>query len=93
MKPEFRGFRCAMCQEYIAKAWHHKLDSSEYLVSVHLCENCQKSSNIEGGLFKPFRCDKCAKELTEVYHVWNKENGRLIEIHYCKSCGEEKYGE
>lgn len=23
--PEYRGFRCANCQEYIKKAWYHRL--------------------------------------------------------------------
>lgn len=92
MEPEFRGFRCAKCQEYITKSWHHQLDSEEYLVLVHLCENCQEECNIVGGELKAFQCDTCGTELAEGWHVWNKESGRLVETHFCKSCGEEKYG-
>lgn len=92
MGPEFRGFRCAQCQEYITKSWHHELDSDEFLVPVHLCENCQKSSGIEGGELKLFQCDKCGIELTEAWHVWNKEGNRLVETHFCKTCREEMHG-
>ena len=88
-KPEFRGFRCAKCQEYITKAWHYKLDSEEYLVPVHLCKKCQEGSNITGGEWKAFQCDKCDAEFTEAWHVWNKEGDRFIETHFCKSCGEK----
>jgi len=90
MEPEFRGFRCAQCQQYNTKAWHHQLDSEEYLVPVHLCKNCQKESNIEGGEFKAFQCDTCDVELAEAWHVWNKEDGKLVETHLCKTCGKGK---
>ena len=79
MKPEFRGFRCAICQEYITKSWHHELESEEYLVPVHLCEKCQEESNIEDGEFKAFQCDKCGTELynsslTPVIFAWGQNN-------------------
>ena len=48
LEPEFRGFRCGVCQKTIEKAWHHKLDSAEYLVTVHLCEDCDKKENLAG---------------------------------------------
>jgi RNase P subunit RPR2 len=105
MEPEFRGFRCGVCQQSLEKAYHYTLDSKEYLVSVHLCEKCQKDINIEADLFvlptaqagdeeggfKAFQCDTCDTELTESYHVWNKEGSKLIETHLCKSCGNEIY--
>jgi len=87
--PEFRGFRCGLCQKSIKKAYHHTLNSKEYVVPVHLCENCQETSNIKGGEYKAFSCDKCGTEFTEAWHVWNNKDGRLVENHYCKPCGTE----
>jgi RNase P subunit RPR2 len=41
LEPEYRGFRCANCQRYIAKAWHHWLSSRGYRNPVHLCQQCE----------------------------------------------------
>jgi protein-arginine kinase activator protein McsA len=87
MEPEFRGFRCGKCQEYMQQAWHYQLDSAEYLAPVHLCDTCQKEAGIGNGEYKSFQCDACTQEFTEMWHVWTKENGRLVERHYCTSCG------
>lgn len=49
-KPEYRGFRCANCQKYMDKAWHHWLASGNYITPVHFCNKCEKdflSSNIK----------------------------------------------
>lgn len=41
--PEFRGFRCANCQEYKNEAWYHWLDFGGYKLPVHMCdEKCEK---------------------------------------------------
>ncbi len=40
-KPEYRGFRCANCQRYLRRAWHHWLTSSRYRTPVHLCQSCE----------------------------------------------------
>ncbi|MFH1916295.1 MAG: hypothetical protein ABIJ21_03450 [Nanoarchaeota archaeon] len=39
--PEYRGFRCAHCQDYMKKAWHHWLNSGGYKTPVHFCKDCQ----------------------------------------------------
>ena len=41
-KPEYRGFRCANCQRYLHKAWHHWVTSGGYRTPVHLCQNCER---------------------------------------------------
>ena len=86
-EPEFRDFRCGMCQKEVKEARHHVLDSDEYQVTVHLCDECEASSGILKGEWKPFWCDKCKTQLTRAYHVWNTEGGKLMETHLCKSCG------
>jgi len=90
---EFRGFRCGMCQNPLKdKAWHNALHSADYAVTVHLCDNCQKSSNMEEGRYTAFICDKCGAEITQAWHIWNKEGSKLTETHLCKACGQETYG-
>ncbi|MBU2632521.1 hypothetical protein KKG52_02285 [Patescibacteria group bacterium] len=45
--PEYRGFRCANCQEYKNKAWYHWLNFRGYLLPVHLCnDKCEKQFQI-----------------------------------------------
>ncbi|HEY7350768.1 MAG TPA: hypothetical protein VH599_20835 [Ktedonobacterales bacterium] len=40
--PEYRGFRCALCQASINEAWYHWLQTDEYHIPVHLCnERCE----------------------------------------------------
>lgn len=40
--PEYRGFRCAACQQQINAAWYHWLNSAGYFLPVHLCdERCE----------------------------------------------------
>ena len=43
--PEYRGFRCGLCQRYINEAWHHMLTTGGYLVPDHLCEGCEGAFN------------------------------------------------
>jgi hypothetical protein len=40
--PEYRGFRCANCQQYQNKMWHHYLNSENFILPVHLCEKCEQ---------------------------------------------------
>lgn len=40
--PEYRGFRCANCQEYMTKAWYHWLNDGGYKTPVHFCAKCEK---------------------------------------------------
>ncbi|MDE2019528.1 MAG: hypothetical protein KGJ13_04225 [Patescibacteria group bacterium] len=45
---EFRGFRCGRCDEPLLEgAYHHLLDSSGYLVWVHLCGHCDRTFKTE----------------------------------------------
>lgn len=85
-KPEYRGFRCADCQKYIRKAWHHFLDYGGYKVPVHFCNACQKKLGSKEPKFKSFTCDKCKKNIFKAFHIWMKKGNILVENHYCKKC-------
>lgn len=42
--PEYRGFRCANCQEYKNKAWYHWINTDGYRLPIHLCDDtCEKA--------------------------------------------------
>ncbi len=86
LTPEYRGFRCADCQKYIHKAWHHFLNYGGFKTPVHFCNKCQRKINLEGGKLKPFTCDKCGRNMYKSFHVWRKVGETMIETHYCKRC-------
>ena len=47
-KPEYRGFRCTNCQEYKNEAWYHWLNSGDYKLPVHMCnDTCEQAFNDE----------------------------------------------
>lgn len=40
--PEYRGFRCANCQQYKNQAWYHWLNTAGYRLPVHMCtDTCE----------------------------------------------------
>lgn len=41
-KPEYRGFRCANCQQYRNQAWYHWVTTGDFKLPIHLCnESCE----------------------------------------------------
>lgn len=49
-KPEYRGFRCGLCQKYKNEAWYFLLDTTKFLVPVHLCDNGCKEKFLQNKL-------------------------------------------
>lgn len=47
-KPEYRGFRCANCQQYKNEAWYHWLSTGEYKLPVHICNDTCELNFISG---------------------------------------------
>ncbi len=42
--PEYRGFRCANCQQYKNEAWYHWVGTGEYKLPIHLCnDTCENA--------------------------------------------------
>lgn len=37
--PEYRGFRCANCQQYRNEAWYHWLNIGGYKLPIHMCDD------------------------------------------------------
>lgn len=84
--PEYRGFRCANCQKYMHKAWHHQLNYGGFKTPVHFCNRCERKFSSKRGIYKIFTCDRCNKNHFKMYHVWSKKGKNLVETHFCKSC-------
>jgi hypothetical protein len=38
-RPEYRGFRCANCQEYKNEAWYHWVNTGGYKLPIHMCND------------------------------------------------------
>ena len=86
-KPEYRGFRCANCQRYIYKAWHHWLKTGGYKTPIHFCNECEANLKLRiKGIYKTFTCDRCKKKMRKAWHVWTKKDNILSEDHFCKTC-------
>lgn len=47
-KPEYRGFRCANCQQYKNEAWYHWLNIGNYKLPVHMCNDTCEPKLING---------------------------------------------
>lgn len=86
LTPQYRGFRCADCQRYLHKAWHHNLDYGGFKTSVHFCNRCQRKYGLNSRIYKIFTCDECGRDMLKSYHVWTKRGKNLEETHFCKQC-------
>lgn len=76
LRPEFRGFRCAVCQEYVEAAWHYWLAICGFITSVHFCNTCNqklKTNQLE------LKNSKTEKSITKIQYGKNLEN-KLREI-------------
>lgn len=88
--PEYRGLRCADCQRYMHKAYHHFLNYGGFKCPVHLCQECEAKFRKDGGKgkseYRIFTCDRCSINHFKMFHVWDKQGSTLIEAHFCKNC-------
>ena len=99
-KPEFRGFRCANCQEYITdKAWHYFLNTSGYLTPVHFCDGC-KAKFEEGTIaatkqrigvdrkkFRPVFTASTEIALDQISGSWDAAAEPVYKVFTCDNCG------
>ena len=102
-KPEYRGFRCANCQKYLYKAWHHWCIKGGYKTPVHFCNNCEsdfKLSNIN--IIKPkisadrtkFNLkfpERIKIKLKKITDSWNISTKPVYKTFTCDDCGENMH--
>lgn len=102
-KPEYRGFRCANCQRYIHRSWHHWLNSKGYKTPVHLCQDCEKKSR-KGNLkvvaprrsvvkskFSFNLSEKVTQELRSIARSWKILDKVVHKSFACDKCKASLY--
>ena len=98
-KPEYRGFRCAYCQQYMNKAYYYWLDNSEYKTPVHFCRRCREK--LESGQFQEIRsCSPLktpgleknfSQEYLKIIEKWNTRSEPRYKTFICDSCGKNMH--
>lgn len=99
--PEYRSFRCAVCQEYKNEAWHHWLRSGGYLVPVHLCNDTCEPAFRSGSLLlasvppatpptltNPYS-PKAMGTFDELIEEWNSLAAPVLRAFTCDLCEKE----
>jgi len=102
-KAEYRGFRCANCQNYMKKARYHYLVTGGYKTPVHFCNKCEdkfKSNSIEikkpiikvkkSGFISKFQKD-IKKKLEKISGNWTGKTKPIFKIFTCDDCGINIY--
>jgi len=100
-KPEYRGFRCANCQKYMRKAWHHWLAKGGYKTPVHFCHVCQEEFRsgrirINKGKAKVDKSEfkfpiKEKGRLIKLSGKWEVEAKPIYRMFTCDECNKDMY--
>lgn len=99
--PEFRGFRCARCQEYFTGgAWHYFLHEGGYLTPVHFCEKCKTDFegsatagedvhiSVDRDTFKPQFDAQTEAALDTISGAWDFGDEPVLRDFTCDACGK-----
>lgn len=104
-KPEYRGFRCANCQQYKNQAWYHWLNTEGYILPVHLCgDKCEPAFQgcqikIDSG--KKVEIDRQSfgngyrfkpetiERFKEIVSSWPEHREPELKVFYCDECGDD----
>lgn len=77
--PEYRGFRCAICQRYVYKAWHYWLLNQYFRTPVHICKVCQNNPKMPEGQKSSHTSVQICSNTS--WNSWNEHlSGNLIDI-------------
>lgn len=103
--PEYRGFRCANCQEYKNEAWYHWINAGGYRLPIHLCDDiCEKTlqnNSIQIDENKRQIIDKekfgstyayspqAIKRFEEIIGSWPEYKDPELKIFSCDECKKE----
>ena len=105
-EPEYRGFRCAHCQDYMTFAWHHWLSTGGFKTPVHFCKDCQaKYSSGELNVPTPTTTSqatmknfskkyppKTEKMLISIQEKWNLSEKPRYKAFSCDLCKQDLPG-
>lgn len=103
--PEYRGFRCANCQQYKNQAWYHWLNSNDYKLPVHMCnEKCEKEFQAGAIITDPQKRVKvnrnafqknsyfkpdAIKRFGEIVASWSEYKEPQLKAFSCDECGQD----
>lgn len=104
-QPEYRGFRCGNCQQYKNQAWYHWLNSGNYKLPVHLCDDkCEqlfqseqikidqaKRTGVDRNSFgKKYKYNRRAIErFRKIVTAWSKHKEPELKAFFCDECGRD----
>ena len=104
-KPEYRGFRCANCQEYKNEAWYHWVNAGGYRLPIHMCNDmCEpqfQAGTIRIDESKQARVDReqfgnghqyteqAEKRFREIVESWPEYKAPELKAYVCDDCGKE----
>jgi uncharacterized protein YlaI len=103
-QPEYRGFRCAYCQQYKNESWHHVLTTGQYLLPVHMCnDKCEailqnNALTIDSTKIQSINRDtfgnnyvytpKTSRRFNEIIASWSLIEKPILKAFCCDECGE-----
>lgn len=102
--PEYRGFRCANCQQYRNEAWYHWVNSGNFKLPIHLCDdlcepnfqakilkiNENKRTKIDRNTFgNTYKySEKALKRFREIVHSWPEYKKPELKAFTCDQCNQ-----
>lgn len=103
--PEYRGFRCANCQEYKNEAWYHWVSSGDYKLPIHMCDDkCEpefRSGNIKIDESKIAQVDRTTfgdgyqysndakARFREIVASWPEDKEPELKAYSCDECSHD----
>lgn len=103
--PEYRGFRCANCQKYKNKAWYHWVNSGNYKLPIHMCnDTCEpqfKAGTIKIDEAKRAKVDRtnfgnqykysdhAKSRFREIVNSWPEYKEPELKNYTCDECGKD----
>ena len=104
-KPEYRGFRCANCQQYKNEAWYHWVNTGGYKLPIHMCDDtCEpafKNNTIQIDQSKRQSVDReefgksyqykpeATKRFAEIVASWPEYKEPELKAYTCDECSKE----
>ncbi len=103
--PEYRGFKCANCQQYKNKAWYHWLSLGDYKLPIHICNDiCEpqfqkgtikidqsKRAKVDRSSFgKEYKfLEKTILRFKEIVSSWPDYENPKLKAFICDECGQD----
>lgn len=104
-KPEYRGFRCANCQQYKNEAWYHWINFGGYKMPIHMCnDTCEpefrkgsihidetKCLQVNRDLFgNSYRYNpQTVQRFREIISSWPEYKPPELKAYNCDECGKD----